>query len=197
MKRYRSILAATCGLLVLSTAACTENPPATTLPSQSTTPTSTPSATPSQTPKPQPPVLSAAARAKSAAGVEAFVRHWMAASDYMGRTGNTAPFVVLNTAECEWCDDLVKVDRDLYKAGGYRFGDVDAHITTFHLTKLVPPSKASVQYRAQLPEHSEVPKPGASPTVNDAAVLDYTLNLTYLSGQWKVSTASWQEVSGG
>jgi len=197
LTRYRSILAATCGLAVLAVAGCTENPPASTLPPPATTPTTTPRATPSQTPKPQPPVMPAAAREQTTAGVEAFVRHWMATSDYMAKTGDTRPFVDLNTAACEWCADLVTIDRDLYEVGGYRLGDLDAHISAFHLTKLLSGSKASVQYRAQLPEHSEVPKPGASPTVNAAAVMDYTLNLAYSSGQWKVATASWQEVSGG
>jgi hypothetical protein len=193
--RCRSVLALLCGMSVLAIAGCTENPAAS-HPSQTTTPT-TATPTPSGTPRPQPPVMPAQAKAKTKAGVEAFVRHWMATSDYLAKTGDSHSFAALNTTSCEWCAELVKGDEQLYAAGGYRSGDLDAEVTTFHLTKVTNNGRASVQYRADLPAYLEAPRSGMSPTPNKSAVIDYTLNLVQVDGQWKVDTAVWRTVREG
>jgi hypothetical protein len=196
-KKYRStLITALSGLTVLAAlaaAGCTENPPASTLPPSSTTP----STTPTQTPTPLPPVVPATAKAKTKVGVEAFGRYWIAALDFLVKTGDARPLQSASSANCDWCNQLIKAYGDIYRAGGRLSGELDSRITKVHLVGMGNDNRGYVEFRVVVPAHAEVPRKGASPEQNKEAVLDFTLNETFTNGQWKISDAVWTSVKSG
>jgi hypothetical protein len=194
--RCRSVLALLCGMSVLTISSCTENPAAS-HPSHTAVSTATVTATPTSSPEPTSPIMETAAKAKTKAGLEAFARHWLDARSYMVATGNTGVFLSLSTSACEWCRDLAKIYDGVYRAGGSYSGDLDAQVTQILLTGLSGGHAGYVEFRAEIPAHIKIPAKGASPESKQPAVLDYTLNLDYLNGQWKVRRASWNTVREG
>jgi hypothetical protein len=191
LTRYRSILAATCGLAVLAVAGCTENPPASTLPPPSTTPPTTPGATPSQTPKPQPPVMPVAAKVKSKAGLEAFARYWIALESYVHATGDPAPYLALSLPGCEWCTGIAEIYRSVYAAGGRYEGDLAVEVREFHLFSLPAGDEVGITaFRGYFPRTTKIAKAGAQPIGQKSALVDYSINAIYRQGGWKVESAT-------
>jgi hypothetical protein len=193
--RCRSVLALLCGMSVLAIAGCTENPAAS-HPSQ-TPPSSTSSPTQAQTPEPQPPEMPAAAKAKTEAGLEAFARHWMGVKNYMSQTGQTEGFLALNQPSCEWCRKLAASYQEVYAAGGYYSGQLASAIRQFQLTRFVGAADADIQFRADVPASVRVSAKGAAHESLRSAVRDYTLNVTFVSGEWKIQSATWKTVGAG
>jgi len=191
----RPTLIALCGLAVLAATGCTENPPASTLPPPSTTPTSTLNAT--QTQKPDVPVMPVAAKAKTKAGVEAFARYWIATLDFLVKTGDARPLQAASSTNCDWCNQLIKAYGDIYRAGGHLSGELDSRITIVHLVRLTDTNRGYVEFRVVAPAHTEVPSKGATPEQNKEAVLDFTLKETFSDRQWKISDAVWTTVESG
>jgi len=190
LKRYGSALTALCGLVLLVATGCTENPPASTLPPPSTTPTSTPSTPPTQTPKPPAPVMPAAARVRSEAGLQAFARHWIALESYVQATGDSGPYLRLNLASCKWCIRIAGVYRGVYTAGGHYEGDLDLQIKDFTVLSLTGENVGATVFRGYFPEIKKIPSAGATPIVQKSALVDYSLNAVYKSDGWVVQSAS-------
>jgi len=189
LTRYRSILAASCSLALLVASGCTENPPASTLPPPSTTPTSIPSATPSQTPKPRAPVMPAAATSRSKAGLEAFGRYWLASEAYLQRTGDAGPYLGSSAPQCEWCSGVAKIYVGVYRAGGRYEGDLDLEIRQVSLAAMTSEGSGTVEFRGYFPPSVKVAKAGAAPTKQKSALVDYALNADYVQGKWRVESA--------
>ncbi|MFC0622713.1 DUF6318 family protein [Kribbella deserti] len=138
-----------------------------------------------------------AAKAKSKPGLEAFARHWLDARSYLVKTGDFRPFSALNTAACEWCEDIVQVFGGVYKAGGRYEGDLQARLVEVQLANLAGSNLGYVQFRADIPGYVKVSKRGASPEPKKPATLDYTLNLKFVKDCWLVTRATWDVVEGG
>ena len=109
--RGRHTLAAICGALCLLLAGCGGSPE----------PKPPPKAEPSTSPSPSatPPVMPAAAKEKTKAGAEAFVRHYVALLNHAQATGEVDPMRAVESPSCKSCrsvqDDLTK----LYGSGGH------------------------------------------------------------------------------
>jgi hypothetical protein len=166
------------------------------MPPNSETPSTTATVAPSSTPKRQPPTLTAAAKQRSRAGMQALARHWVATSNYMVRTGDSRPFLALSTSACDWCTGIAKVYADVYKAGGSYSGDVDAIITKFTLTDFSGAASGYVEFYTSTPSYFKTPKAGAQEQQVAPATLAYTLNMDYVGGRWVIRHASWIELPG-
>ncbi|MCW2836497.1 MAG: hypothetical protein JWQ15_611, partial [Marmoricola sp.] len=79
-------------------------------PSGSTSPSASASATPGA------PVMPAAARAKTKAGAEAFVRHYVDVLNYAGLSGDTQPLRRLHISICTRCEAIADGIAQTYAA---------------------------------------------------------------------------------
>ncbi|WP_328995668.1 DUF6318 family protein [Kribbella sp. NBC_01245] len=192
MPNYRTTtittITTTCALLLLAaTTACTENPPGSTI----TPPPTTPTATPTSSPTPQPPAMPPAAKAKSKAGLQAFARHWLELESYAHATGNSSPYLALSRPTCEWCLGIAGVYRNVYAAGGRYEGDLSLELRDFGLLHVnAAEGTGAAGFRVYLPRALKIAKAGAQPQGQKSALVDYSINVTYVQGAWRVDTAS-------
>jgi hypothetical protein len=129
------------------------------------TKSSSPSASASSAPTP--PVMPEAAKAKTRAGAEVLVRHFLAALNYSGATGDTAAIRDAYVSLCTRCEAIALAIDKTYGAGGYyRGGDwLDKSITFYKIKGDVAILDARVDYTAQ----TWVKRKGSKPTVFPAS----------------------------
>lgn len=88
-------------------------------PASSTSPTPSASASAAPTPPVMPPVMPEAAGAKTKAGAEAFVRHYVDVLNYATFTGETATAHALDGGKCTSCDRMLKSIENIYASDGH------------------------------------------------------------------------------
>ena len=148
-------------------AGCGGNPKPETLPS----PTPSPSSSATATAGPSPPVLPAAAKARSLAGARAFARHYISLINYAQATGRVDSLSAVEAAGCKSCASSERYLSDLYAGGGTITGG-DFKITG--ITTVPNPAtegwlvEIGVEFGPQLVDHpapktDEHPKGGRLP----------------------------------
>ena len=116
--------------------------------SSSSTPSETPSASPS--PTAVAPTMPPEAAERTAAGAEAFVRHWFEVLEYAYASGDTRHLVTISSPECASCDRFTERIVTTYSNGG-SFRGVDVSV----LSSAAPtPSDTSVEVQFRLEEAS-------------------------------------------
>jgi hypothetical protein len=80
------------------------------------------SSTPSASATPAPPVMPKAAKAKTRAGAEAFVRHYVQLVNYAGANGDTGPLRDASLDTCVKCMALADGIDKVYSSGGRIIG---------------------------------------------------------------------------
>lgn len=91
---------------------------------------------PSPTPEPTPPQAPAIVSENSEEGAEAFVRHYIAVSNYATVTGDTTELQQLTHSQCEGCSIIIEYIDEIYDAGGFVtdnswvIGDIETEMTT-------------------------------------------------------------------
>lgn len=103
-------------VLLAFAAACGGSPEPQPLPKPSSSTSPSPSASASA--EPTPPVMPEAAGAKTKAGAEAFVRHYVDVLNYATFTGDTETAQALDGGKCTSCDRMLKSIKHVYDSGG-------------------------------------------------------------------------------
>jgi hypothetical protein len=138
--------------------------------------------------------MPAAARIKNRAGMEAFARYWVAATDYLRKTGDSGPFLALSAQSCDWCTGISKVYADVYKTGGHYEGDLDSRLQRFYLVGMSTSTKGYIEFAVDTSKHLKVEKSGARPIAQNGASRDFTLNVAYVNKGWMIERARWTTV---
>jgi len=114
--------------------------------SSSSTPSETPTASPS--PTAVAPTLPPEAMERTAAGAEAFVRHWFEVLEYAYATGSTEPLDEISGQECESCQTFIERINDRYSSGGSFRG----LLITISSSAAPPPDEFGSEVSLQLEE---------------------------------------------
>jgi hypothetical protein len=143
--RRPPVLAALPALVLVLVAGCGGDPKPKSLPSPTASPS--PSASASATP----PVMPAAARAKSRGGSEAGVQFFIDALNYSGKVGDTTSLRSGFAATCTRCEALADSIDETYAAGGhYEGGDWrNSRLKFYAIRNGVAFIDATVDYDAQ------------------------------------------------
>jgi hypothetical protein len=141
---------------------------------------------PPATQRTSPPAPPTAAEPASAAGGQAYVRHWFEALNYAIGTGDTAALEAASSTSCRTCGDLVAFIRAAYadsgsiRGGGYTMRDV----TTDNFWSLENPRFGTVFDRAS---RSTVTSDGGQKDVKEGApFVSCQILLERADNRWRV-----------
>jgi hypothetical protein len=148
-------------------------------PSGSTSPSASASATPGA------PVMPGAARAKTKAGAEAAVRHFLIAMGYAGNTGETGVFESTYTMECARCRAITDGIKSTYANGGSIVGGDwrPTRLKFYAIEGDIAYIDAVVDYVAQIWIKSTNARKTMSPARRNVLK---TFQLIWREGKWRV-----------
>jgi hypothetical protein len=146
-------------------------------------PTPAPSASSSSTPSPTPPSLPAEASGTSPAAAKAFVRHWIAAMNYAGKTGDVDPLRTASSSACVACQAVIKSIAAVYAAGGHYEGD-GWRIDTAKYQPLQPRRRPVLAVGVTIARQEVVERRGAEPQRFEGGKRSVTFRLIRVDGAW-------------